>query len=98
MSSLHEGIPTILLEAMTLAKPVVVTAVGGMVDVVEDEQSGLLIAASDPSALATACTRLIDDEALALRMAKAGMHRVANYFSDTNQATAVSNLYRELMN
>ena len=48
MSSLHEGLPIALLEAMALRKPPVLTAVGGIPEVVEDGFDGFLVPPRDP--------------------------------------------------
>ncbi len=58
MSSAWEGLPMVLLEAAAAARPAVVTAVGGDADVVLHEQTGLVVPAHDPPALAAAMRRL----------------------------------------
>ena len=61
LPSLDEGIPMALLEAMALGMPVVATAVGGVPEVVQDCDTGMLVAPGDERALAAACLRLITD-------------------------------------
>lgn len=61
LSSRHEGLPISLLEAMALGLPPVVTAVGGTPEVVTHAVNGLLVPASDPSALAAAYVALARD-------------------------------------
>lgn len=58
LASRHEGLPIALLEAMALAVPPVVTAVGGIPEVVTHEVDGLLVAPGDDAALAAAILRL----------------------------------------
>ena len=57
----HEGLPLAILEAMTLGRPVVATAVGGVPSVIDDGSNGLLVEPRDPAGLASALARLIDD-------------------------------------
>jgi glycosyltransferase involved in cell wall biosynthesis len=59
--SLQEGYSNALLEAMASACPVVATAVGGNVELVEDGVTGVLVAPSDPQALADAMLRMLGD-------------------------------------
>jgi len=61
MSSLNEGTPVSLIEAMAAGKAVVATRVGGVPDVVEDGKTGLLVPPKDPKALADAILRLLND-------------------------------------
>ena len=60
MPSLHEGLPYTLLEAMSLGLPVVASDVGGLAEVLQHEETGLLMPVGDVAALATALTRLAD--------------------------------------
>jgi len=55
-----EGLPVFILEALSLAKPVVATSVGGVPSVILDNQTGLLVDANDPEQLADAIARAID--------------------------------------
>lgn len=64
MSSLNEGTPVSLIEAMTMGKVVVATNVGGVPDLVEDGVTGLLVPPKDPRALADAILRLLKDKDL----------------------------------
>jgi glycosyltransferase involved in cell wall biosynthesis len=61
LPSHSEGSPNVLLEAMAAEVPVVATAVGGVPEIVENETSALLTPPNDPSAMATAIGRLLND-------------------------------------
>ncbi len=62
MPSLWEGTPLALIEAMLAGKPSVVSALGGMTDMIDDGVHGLLVQPNDYDALAVALRRLVDDE------------------------------------
>jgi glycosyltransferase involved in cell wall biosynthesis len=62
LSSRWEGLPRTLLQAMSCGVPVVATAVDGVVDLVEDGRTGLLVPAADVSALSAAIERILDGE------------------------------------
>lgn len=94
LPSLHEGIPMALLEAMTLQRPVVATAVGGVQEVVTDRSNGLLVAAGDDRALAAACLELARDRDLARRIGEAARQTVQRRFSYEANGRAVLDLYR----
>ncbi|HET6464273.1 MAG TPA: glycosyltransferase family 4 protein [Nitrospiria bacterium] len=64
LTSLDEGIPSVLLEAMCLSKPIIATKVGGIPEIVSDRWNGLLIAPMDAQEFASACIELLEDGAL----------------------------------
>ncbi len=97
LSSLWEGLPVILLEAMAAARPVVSTAVDGVRSVVLPDESALLTAAGSPSALAQACVRLARDPALRANMGRSGLKRVSDFYSLDAMIDRISNLYIELL-
>lgn len=66
----HEGLPLAILEAMSLGKPVVATAVGGVPSVIRHGENGLLVPASDPAALADGIAGLVEDQELRSRLGK----------------------------
>jgi len=79
--SLSESFGMSLVEAMASEIPVVATRVGGMVNVVGNGETGLLVESDDKDDLARAIMRLIEDPALMLRMGKSGRQRVLDKFS-----------------
>ena len=70
--SFAEGLPNSVMEAMVAERPVVVSDIGGNNDLVEHEASGLLFPAGDAKALALQLQRVIEDEPLRSKLAKAG--------------------------
>lgn len=76
-----EGLGVVLLEAMNERVPVLASAVGGIIDIVQDGETGLLVPPGDPAALATALLRLADDPALAAALAERGYRHLQEQFS-----------------
>ncbi len=81
LPSTTEGLGVALIEAMAVGLPCVATRVGGIPEVVVDGETGLLVPARDPEALAHAILRLLSDPALGRRMGRAGQRRVQERFS-----------------
>src|SRR5205085_1371223 len=92
-----EGVPKILLEAASAARPIVATDQPGCRDIVRDEENGLVVPAHDPAALATAIGRLLDDPALRLRFGLRGREIAVNEFSDRLVAAQTLGVYRSLL-
>jgi Glycosyltransferase len=93
MSSRWEGLPIALLEAMACAKAVVVTAVGGVPDVVRDDVNGFLVPAAEPAAMATRIRQLMDDRDLRVRIGERGRTDVLERFDISRTAAEYSTLY-----
>ncbi len=81
MSSVTEGLGTSLLDAMAAERPIVATRAGGIPEVVEDGETGLLVPVRDAVRLADAILRLLKDPGLRERLGKAGLARVRARFS-----------------
>ncbi|NUQ91934.1 MAG: glycosyltransferase [Gemmatimonadaceae bacterium] len=76
-----EGLGVVLLEAMNFGVPVIGSASGGIVDIVLDEETGLLVPPGDVAALAAALERLARDPSFARRLGESGQRFVAEKFS-----------------
>ena len=79
--ALQEGLGVAVLEAMSAGVPVVASNAGGLPDIIEHERSGLLFEAGDPRVLRDGILRMLGDEDLRLRLARAGRERVESRFS-----------------
>ena len=88
-----EGLGMVLLEAMRYEKPVIASDLGGMTDIVEDEETGLLVPPSNPKSLAEAIERLIDDPNLGARLGREGRRTNAGRFAWERVVTAYLRLY-----
>jgi L-malate glycosyltransferase len=97
ISSLHEGIPMALLEAMALKKAIVSTAVGGINEVIRDGKSGLHVKPRDPQALASACVRVITESKLKSSLEIGARARLDEEFSIITLMQRVMTLYGNLL-
>ena len=79
LSSLWEGFPYVVLEAMREGKAVVSTRVGGVPEAIEDGVNGLLVEAGSPSALARAVNHLFDHPEETAAMGRRGLERVKDF-------------------
>jgi glycosyltransferase involved in cell wall biosynthesis len=96
LSSLHEGIPYALLEAMFLSKPVVCTDVGGIKEVIRDRVDGLLVPAKDSQALSQALITLLDNSDYAAELGRKARKRIEAQFSSNQMALKTYALYKHL--
>jgi glycosyltransferase involved in cell wall biosynthesis len=96
LPSRWEGLPYSLLEAMAAGLPCVASDVNGSRDILAcDPPAGLLVPREDSAALAAALQRLLDDRALAARLAAAGPARVAAEFTLEAMIDRTLQVYRE---
>jgi glycosyltransferase involved in cell wall biosynthesis len=97
MTSEFEGLPIALLEAMTLGKPVVSTAVGGVPEVIEHGTTGMMAPVGAIDELGDCVLRLIDDAALRVRMGQAAAAKVESEYHVRRRIEAIENLYHEVL-
>jgi glycosyltransferase involved in cell wall biosynthesis len=96
LTSLHEGIPIALLEALALKKPVVVTRVGGIPEVVEHGKSGLLIPPNDIQELVTSTMAVLTDRNMARYLGENGRRKIEEQFSVSQMSREMTQLYRKI--
>jgi glycosyltransferase involved in cell wall biosynthesis len=96
LSSLWEGLPRVLPQAMAAGLPIVATAADGNAEAVKDGVNGLLTPPGDPDALASALLCLLNDPALAAQMGAAGRER-AEEFGARKMVEDIAALYEALL-
>ena len=92
--SRSEGIPTVILEAMSCEVPVISTRVGAIHEVVEPDETGLLVPPKDADALAAAIARLATDPELGRRLGRTGRDRVEERYRLDRCAATHAHAYR----
>jgi glycosyltransferase involved in cell wall biosynthesis len=95
--SRREGYGVAAREAMAHGRPVVATAVGGLVDAVEDGVTGLLVPPRDVTALRTALVTLLGDARLRERLGRSASERAAETFASDTATTALRATYDDVM-
>ena len=93
--SVYEPFGLINLEAMACETPVVASAVGGILEVVVDGETGLLVEPARPDVLAEALTRVLANPALGRSMGRAGRRRVETRFSWSSVAERTEQVYSD---
>ena len=91
-----EGSPYVLLESMSSGLPIVATAVGGVPEMVTDNESGLLVPARDPDAMAEALARVLADQSLARRLSANAEALARNRFSSQTYVQSLLDVYRQV--
>jgi glycosyltransferase involved in cell wall biosynthesis len=97
LSSLREGLPNVLLEAMSMAVPVVATRVAGVPRLVEDGDNGLLVEPGDDGQLSQALRRLLGDVSLRQRLGQAGRKTVIERFSFHRRMEKIRDIYDSVL-
>jgi len=93
LTSLNEGTPVALIEAMACGVPVVATAVGGVGDLIKDGETGFLEDKDDLTKFAYDVVHLLEDPVLGQRLAHAGQQFVFNTFNIERLVSDLKNLY-----
>jgi glycosyltransferase involved in cell wall biosynthesis len=97
LSSLREGLPNVLLEAMALGVPCAATRVAGVPRLIQDGENGRLVESGDQSALAGAIRDLLGDAAERRRLGQAGQATVAERYSFARRMEKLAGIYDQLL-
>ena len=95
--SLLEGFPMITLEAMAMAKPIVATQIGGIVEQISDSDEGILVPPRDTESLVSAILRLIKDRELGNRLGTAARRKIERHFSIDKMVKETEMVYLSLL-
>jgi glycosyltransferase involved in cell wall biosynthesis len=97
LTSISEGIPLTLIEAMAAGLSVVSTRVGGVPEVVTDGETGLLAPVGDAVALGQAICKLAANPSQRTQMGRVGLQRAEALFSEQRMHSRYRQLYREML-
>lgn len=98
LSSLREGLPNVLLEAMALETPVVATKIAGIPRLIEDRRNGRLVEPGSVDQLAGAIGELIDNPNQRAALAAAGRQTIEDRYSFRRRMEKIAAIYDELLN
>ncbi|MDP3729364.1 MAG: glycosyltransferase [bacterium] len=97
MSSIKEGFPYILLEAMSAELPIVITQTGGMSEMITHNENGFTVEQKNPEALSGAITTLIKNKDIAHQFAKKAQRTLQEKFTLKKMTRTTSALYQSLL-
>jgi glycosyltransferase involved in cell wall biosynthesis len=97
LTSFNEGTPVSLIEAQAANKPIVSTRVGGIQDIVKEGETALLADVTDATTFSNHLLRLVEDDALRLRLGNNSRQYVMQKFSYQRLVKDMSELYYELL-
>ena len=96
-SECHEALPYAAVESVAAGRPVVGTRMGGLPEIVEDGESGMLVEPGSPQELAAAMRRLWEEPAVAAALGRRARLRAAERFALESQTARVVDLYESLL-
>ena len=97
LPSLYEGSSLAILEAMAAGRPIVASRIGGTDELIDDAETGLLVAPGQPADLAAALRRILSEAGLGETLAAAARARFEREFSLEVVAARTQAIYRELL-
>jgi glycosyltransferase involved in cell wall biosynthesis len=95
LSSIDEGLPNVVLEAMSMGTPVAATDAGGTSEIITDGKDGFVVPVRNAEALAEKIALLINDKALRARMGSAGKKTVQERFTVQCMVDNIENLFSQ---
>lgn len=96
LPSHHEGMPISIIEAMAAGLPVVATRVGGIPDLIETNESGILVPPRDPESLSEAIRSLVDSPETRLQMGLVGRSKALQNHDITHYARELCSFYYQI--
>jgi glycosyltransferase involved in cell wall biosynthesis len=97
MSSVQEGLGTAVLDALALGKPVVATDSGGIPEIIQNRDTGLLVPSEDPKTLSNAIVQILTDNELATQMAEKGQAMVNKKFTVSAMVDKNIDVYSQIL-
>lgn len=94
--SLTEGLPNVILEALALKKPIIATSVGGVPEIILDNQTGFLVPSQNPQPLADQILFALENPNLTAQAAERGYQLLQTKFSLQAQTEKLQKIYRRV--
>ena len=98
LPSLGDALPTVLIEALAAEIPIIATIVGGIPEIINDGENGLLVSPADPEMLAEACLKILRDVEFSQRLRYKGAETAKNRFDIKIQVEKLETIYNDLIN
>jgi len=98
VSSRYETFGIAVIEAMASGCPLVATAAGGIREIVQDGRNGILVRAEDPGSIAHACSKLLEDPALAAQLGKQALQDSRDRYNPQIHADETAAFYQDAIN
>jgi glycosyltransferase involved in cell wall biosynthesis len=95
-TSLHEGIPISILEAMSYGIPIIAPNVGGLEEILDDGIQGYLVEGREPKVFANRCLNIYNNKLLKHSMERSAREKVKEKFSNDRMAKEYYNLYLDV--
>ncbi len=97
LSSLWEGLPVSVMEAMALKKPIIATNVGGILELIQDNKTGLLVPSANPVALADAIERLLNNPQMIPEMGRNAKEFIEKNYTIEKMVDSIESLYIDFL-
>ncbi len=97
-STIPESFGRVILEAQAVGVPVVATRVGGVVDIIDEEKTGLMVMPKDSDAMAAAVLRILNNENFARQLTEAATIKLHKNFTLDHMACRTLKVYEEIQN
>jgi colanic acid/amylovoran biosynthesis glycosyltransferase len=97
LSSFLEGVPVVLMEAMSMEVPCIATWVAGVPELIRDGVDGLLVPPADAGAIACALKRLMDDAGLCAQLGASARQRVCEHYNLSRNTEALGEALRAIL-
>lgn len=92
-----DSLPNVILEGMSLGKPLVTTAIRGIPDLVVDGETGRVVPPNDPIAIAEALSALLEDPSMASDFGAAARRRYADHYTPHHLANSMESIFEHLV-
>lgn len=97
LPSLKEALPMTILESLACGTPVIATAVGGITEIIGNNENGIIVPPNDEKKLAEAIDYLLQNEDLRIRLGQSGRRKVVENYSYTTAIEKLSRIYQRAL-